>query len=201
MRVAAAGTTSRTRPTTRSTGDRSGRSNTVQGHQNRGRHCDQDTSRSSMSHTRNDEVRSAEQYDFGDRGPRGSQGDGHVDQEEPSSQADGPSEGHLQISLTGRRRRFALNPPWEVWFAESSQCFHRRQECRGLRKANRIQGHPICGRCQQVMEARGQRGLAEASHIFEDQLGTHHVDARCAAVTGTMLEIRQCKLCRTNGLS
>ena len=36
--------------------------------------------------------------------------------------------------------------------------------------------------------------------IFEDQLGNHHVDARCEAVTGAMLEIRQCRLCQKNGL-
>ena len=118
---------------------------------------------------------------------------------EPPNQMDRPSEQHLQISLTGRRRRFALDPPWEAWFAESSQCFHRRRECRGLRKANRVRGHPICGICQQ--SARGHSGLGVMDFIYEDQVGNFHTDTRCRAVTGAMLEIRQCKLCKENGLS
>ena len=113
-------------------------------------------------------------------------------QEEPPNQADLPGD-RLQITLTGRRRRFAAEPTWQIWFAESSQCFHRRQDCRGLRNANRVRGHPVCGACQRA--AQGQRSLMEASFVYEDQLGNHHTDARCRAVTGPMLEIRQCKVC------
>ena len=99
-------------------------------------------------------------------------------QEEPPNQADLPGD-QLQVTLTGRRRRFAAEPTWQIWFAESSQCFHRRQDCRGLRNANRVRGHPVCGACQRA--AQGQRGMMEASFVYEDQLGNHHIDARCRA--------------------
>ena len=205
MRAATNGTTSSTRSTTRSSGEGSGRLGTVHGRQDHGRHCGRGTSRSSMPSARESDIRSAKQYRSETRGTQGVRDDDHLDRDEPHgeppNQMDQPVEQHLQVSLTGRRRRFTLEAPWEAWFAESSQCFHRRRECRGLRNANRVKGHPICGRCQHVAQEQGQRSLAEVNYIFEDQLGTHHVDARCAAVTGTMLEIRQCKLCRTNGLS
>ena len=67
-------------------------------------------------------------------------------QEEPPNQADLPGD-RLQITLTGRRRRLAAEPTWQIWFAESSQCFHRRQDCTGLEKRNRVRGHPVCGAC------------------------------------------------------
>ena len=62
-------------------------------------------------------------------------------------------------------------------------------------------------KCQSSARASGVRGmpevdprpedLREASFVFEDQLGNHHNDARCNAVTGPMVEIRQCKICGT----
>ena len=113
--------------------------------------------------------------------------------EEPPNQADLPGGHHLQITLTGRRRRFPSEPTWKIWFAESSQCFHRQQSCRGLRKANRVREQPVCGECQRATQ--GQRSLREASFVYEDQLGTFHTDARCNAVIGPMVEIRQCKIC------
>ena len=83
MRVTADGATSNTRPTTRSIGERGGRSDTVQGRQNHGRHCDGSTSRSSLSSTRGNQIRSAEQYDSGTQGTQGVRGDDHLDQQEP----------------------------------------------------------------------------------------------------------------------
>ena len=201
--MASDGTTSGTRPTTRSSGERSGRSDTVQGRQNHGRHWDANTSRSSLASTRGNGSRPAEQYDSRTQGHQVAQGDDDLEPEEPCeeppNQIDQPSGQHLQVSLTGRRRRFALDPPWEAWFAESSQCFHRRRECRRLRKANRVRGHPICGICQQ--STREQNGLGAVNFIYEDQVGNFHTDARCKCVTGAMLEIRQCKLCKDSGLS
>ena len=114
-------------------------------------------------------------------------------QEEPPNRADLPGEQRLQITLTGRRRRFAAEPIWQIWLAESSQCFHRQRSCRGLRNANRVREHPVRGACQRATQ--GQRSLREASFVYEDQLGNHHTDARCSAVAGPMLEIRQCKIC------
>ena len=114
-------------------------------------------------------------------------------QEEPPNQADLPGGHHLQITLTGRRRRFPNEPTWKIWFAESSKCFHRQRSCRGLSKANRVHEQPVCGACQRA--TRGQRSLRETNFVYEDQLGNFHTDARCNAVTGPMTEIRQCKVC------
>ena len=79
MRVTADGTTSSTRPTTRSVGERSGRSDTVQGRQDHGWHCDGSTSRSSLSSMRGNEIRSAEQYDSGTQGTQGARGDDRLE--------------------------------------------------------------------------------------------------------------------------
>ena len=108
-------------------------------------------SRTSASSTSGGGIRLAEPREQGLQGIHEAYHFGQAEpHEEPPNRADRPLEQHLQISLTGRRRRFTLEPPWQVWFAESSQCFHRRRECRGLRNANRVQGHPICGICQQA---------------------------------------------------
>ena len=56
MRVTADGTASSTRPTTRSVGERGGGSDTMQGHQNHGKHRDGSASRSSLSSTRGNEI-------------------------------------------------------------------------------------------------------------------------------------------------
>ena len=83
---------------------------------------------------------------------------------------------------------------WEAWFAESSQCFHLQEDCRGLRNANRTQCKPVCGACQHATQ--NQTPYAATHFLFEDQVGNLHTDATCGAVTGAMLEIRECKICK-----
>ena len=118
---------------------------------------------------------------------------GELEQAEPQEELPNRADGHHVITLTGRRRRFRSEPIWEAWFAESGQCFHRREDCRGLRNANRKQAKSICGVCQRATQQ--QRPYGRTTYLYEDQLMNLHTDSRCEAVTGVMMEIRQCKVC------
>ena len=110
MRLAGDWTTSSTRPSARSVGGRGGRSNTMQEHQDPGSSRDGGASRASSSSTRGGGIRPTEQYDPGTQGAHG--GD-RFDQEEPHEEPPNQTD-----------RRFVLGHPWQIWFAESSQCFH-----------------------------------------------------------------------------
>ena len=113
-------------------------------------------------------------------------------QEEPPSRADE----HHVISLTGRRRRFRSEPTWEAWFAESGQCCHRREDCRGncgMPIASELA--PSAEHARGPRRGRGHMVRRPTCNMYEDQLGNLHTDPRCDGVTGTMLEIRQCKVC------
>ena len=93
----------------------------------------------------------------GDR--RSQRPDAAEPQEEPPNQTDE----HCVISLTGTRR-FRAEPAWEAWFAESGQCFHRREDCRGLRNANRKQVKAICGACQ--WSTQQQRPYCQTTYLY-----------------------------------
>ena len=155
MRLAGDWATSSTRPSTRSVGGRSGRSNTMQEHQDPGSSRDGGASRTSSSSTREVEfdlqssmVRELKEFMGGD----------HLDQEEPReeppNQTDRPLEQRLQISLTGRRRRFALEPPWEVWFAESSHAFTEGENAGDCGKPTGSKGIRFVGVANRPHEGR-----------------------------------------------